>query len=78
MPNTPKQLAAVAMVTALNNSDRDGFEEAASEFDNPSEALMALGRVTTTILTMAAQMTDPPMNRDELWAAMAQSMTTFD
>lgn len=78
MPNTPKQLAAVAMVTALNNSDSAGFEQATSEFDNPSEALMALGRVTTTILTMAAQMTDPPTDRDELWAAMAQSITTFD
>jgi hypothetical protein len=78
VPNTPKQLAAVAMVTALNNSDRTGFEQAASEFDSPTEALMTLGRLTTTILTMAAQMTDPPMDRDQLWAAMAQGLATFD
>jgi hypothetical protein len=73
-PNDPRNLMAVGMVTALLHEDKDAFY-ASSNFDGGCpEALTCLGHVTVAIIKMMAELMDPPMTPEQVWAHMAKAI----
>jgi len=65
----PRIGLGVGLMTAYLTGDEDGFYAITNEFEEPEEALAALGRVTEAVIGMFAQ----ALGRDrvELWREIA-------